>query len=139
MLRLATLPMVVAGGLVLPLLFAGMRRSLLGPISELTTRALLFGAREDLDVRLNPRRRDEPGLLARELDRTVERLAEARRQLIEHPYRRGVAEMAGGARHNIGNALTPLGVKLSNLQVARARAPARTWDWPPPSSPGRGV
>jgi signal transduction histidine kinase len=117
--------MVVAGGLVLLMLLVGMRRSLLDPISELTTRALLVGSREDLDVRLNSQRRDELGLLAREFDRMVERLAEARRQLVEHSYRSGVAEMASGVLHNIGNALTPLGVKLSNLRAALSRAPVQ--------------
>lgn len=124
-LRFASLSMVVAGGLVLLLLLVSMRRSLLDPISELTTRALLVGSREDLDVRLNSQRRDELGLLAREFDRMVERLAEARRQLVEHSYRSGVAEMASGVLHNIGNALTPLGVKLSNLRTALSSAPVR--------------
>ena len=119
----ATLSMVVAGGLVLFLLLVGMRRSLLDPISELTTRALLVGSREDLDVRLNSQRRDELGLLAREFDRMIERLAQARQQLVEQSYKSGVAEMASGVLHNIGNALTPLGVKLGNLQTALAAAP----------------
>lgn len=124
----ATLSMVVAGGLVLFLLLVGMRRSLLDPISELTTRALLVGSREDLDVRLNSQRRDELGLLAREFDRMIERLAQARQQLVEQSYKSGVAEMASGVLHNIGNALTPLGVKLGNLQTALAGAPVEELD-----------
>jgi len=122
-LRFATVSMVLAGCLVLLLMLVGMRRSLLDPISELTTRALLVGSRQDLDVRLNSQRRDELGLLAREFDRMVERLAEARQQLVEQSYKSGIAEMASGVLHNIGNALTPLGVKLGNLKAALAAAP----------------
>ena len=122
-LRLANTALAIASGLVLLVLLFGMRRTLLDPISELTAQAVLVGSRQDLSIRLNTKRRDELGLLAREFDRMVERLAEARQQLIEQSYRSGVAEMASGVLHNIGNALTPLGVKIGNLKAALAEAP----------------
>ncbi len=122
-LRVANIALALASASVLLLLLVGMRRMLLDPISELTTQAVLVGSRQDLSVRLNSTRRDELGLLTREFDRMVQRLAEARQQLVEQSYKSGIAEMASGVLHNIGNALTPLGVKLGRLKEALAAAP----------------
>jgi sensor domain CHASE-containing protein len=119
----ATTSTALAGALVLLFLLVTMRRTLLDPISELTAQALLVGSRQDLSVRLGSKRRDELGLLSREFDRMVEQLAQAREQLSAQSYKSGVAEMASGVLHNIGNALTPVGVKLSNLRQALAGAP----------------
>lgn len=127
-LRVANIALALASASVLLLLLIGMRRTLLDPISELTTQALLVGSRQDLSVRLNSERRDELGLLTREFDRMVERLAEARQQLVEQSYKSGIAEMASGVLHNIGNALTPLGVKLGHLKGALAAAPVEEVD-----------
>ena len=69
-------------------------------------------------------RGDEIGVLAREFDRMVGRLAEARRRLLEQSYKAGVAEMASGVLHNVGNALTPVGVKLTKVTQALREAPA---------------
>lgn len=122
-LRFANLALALASSLVLLLLLVGMRRTLLDPISELTAHAVIVGSRQDLGIRLHSMRRDELGLLTREFDRMVTRLAEARQQLMEQSYRSGIAEMASGVLHNIGNALTPLGVKLGQLKSALAAAP----------------
>jgi sensor domain CHASE-containing protein len=119
----ATTSTALAGALVLLFLLVTMRRTLLDPVSELTAQALLVGSRQDFSVRLGSKRRDELGLLSREFDRMVEQLAQAREQLAAQSYKSGVAEMASGVLHNIGNALTPVGVKLSNLRQALAGAP----------------
>ncbi len=45
----------------------------------------------------------------------VERVADSRRQLVDQSFQAGFAELAKGVLHNLGNAMTPLGVRLSTL------------------------
>jgi len=45
----------------------------------------------------------------------VERLAQSRRELIDRSFESGVAENASGVLHNLGNAMTPLGVHADTL------------------------
>ena len=63
-------------------------------------------------------------MLAREFDRMVERVAESRRQLVDQSFQAGFAELAKGVLHNLGNAMTPLGVRLSKLGDRLRDAPA---------------
>src|SRR5262249_1388138 len=53
--------------------------------------------------------------LAREFDRMVGRLADSRRQVVDQSFQAGFAELAKGVLHNLGNAMTPLGVRLTAL------------------------
>ena len=46
----------------------------------------------------------------------VERLAQSRRELIDRSFESGVAENASGVLHNLGNAMTPLGVHAAGLE-----------------------
>jgi signal transduction histidine kinase len=66
---------------------------------------------------------DEIGQLAREFDRMVVRVAESRRLLVDQSYQAGFAELAKGVMHNVGNAMTPLGVRLSILAGRLRGAP----------------
>jgi two-component system NtrC family sensor kinase len=47
-----------------------------------------------------------------EFDRMVERVADSRRQLVDQSFQAGFAELARGVLHNLGNAMTPIGVRL---------------------------
>jgi sensor domain CHASE-containing protein len=100
-----------------------LQRAVFRPISTLTEHALKIGADDNLDVRLDLKRKDEVGVLARTFDDMVDRLAEVRCKLIDQSYHSGVAEMASGVLHNIGNSITPLKVKLSALQSDLGAAP----------------
>jgi two-component system NtrC family sensor kinase len=73
---------------------------------------------------LNLRRDDEMGVLAREFDRMVERVTESRMQLVDQSFQAGFAELAKGMLHNLGNAMTPIGVRLANLGERLRQAPA---------------
>lgn len=121
----ASLSLAAAGGLVLLLLLVALRRIVLDPLSRLMAHASSVGIRGDLDVRLDLKRKDEIGMLAGEFDRMVQRLAEAHQRLLEHSYLAGIAENASGVLHNIGNALTPIGVKLGNLRENLNQIPAQ--------------
>jgi sensor domain CHASE-containing protein len=100
-----------------------LQRAVLRPISTLSEHALKIGADDNLHTRLDLKRKDEVGVLARTFDDMVDRLAEVRRRLIDQSFHSGVAEMASGVLHNIGNSITPLKVKLSALQSNLGAAP----------------
>ncbi len=122
-LRYAALSLTAAGALVLLTLLVFLRQTVFSPIATLTRHARTIGSRGDLNARLAMHRTDEIGTLAREFDIMVERLAATRQQLVEQSYQSGIAEMARGALHNIGNAITPIGVKLINLRRELKQAP----------------
>lgn len=122
-LRFASISLGLAGAVTLFLLLFLLRRTVFDPVGRLTRHAVAVGAGDDLGARLDLRSKDEVGVLAREFDRMVERLAETRKRLLEQSYRSGVAEMASGVLHNIGNAITPVGVKLANLRGEIRQSP----------------
>ena len=115
-----TVAAAVAALLMMMLL---LDRIVLGPVAQVTRHAITIGAGDDLTPRLNLARRDEVGALAREFDRMVEQLAESRRQLVDHSFHAGMAEFSQGVLHNIGNAMTPLGVRVAKLQERLRKAP----------------
>jgi signal transduction histidine kinase len=108
---------------ILLLAFYGMERTVLGPLDRVTRHAVAIGAGDDLTNRLNLNRRDEIGALAAEFDRMVEQVAESRRQLIDHSFEAGMSELSRGVLHNIGNAMTPLGVRVARLKSRLQSAP----------------
>ncbi len=127
-LWLASLSLGVAGGLALVTLLILLRRLVLDPLSSLTAHATALGASDDFRVRLQSNRMDEIGVLAQAFDLMTERLAQARQRLLEQSYRAGIAEMASGVLHNLGNAITPVGVKLTHLQASLRDAPVEEMD-----------
>lgn len=111
----ASLYLIVAAITVLLLLVVALNRIVLRPLARVTRHAVAVGEGTDLSARLNLPGRDEIALLAREFDRMVERVADSRRQLVDRSFQAGFAELAKGVLHNLGNAMTPLGVRLSKL------------------------
>ncbi len=113
------------GGLLLLLitLVVVLNRVVLRPLVLVTRHAIAIGKDTDLTLRLNLPSRDEMGTLAVELDRMVTRLTESRRQLVDQSFAAGHAEMAKGVLHNLGNALTPIGVRLARLGTRLCAAP----------------
>jgi two-component system NtrC family sensor kinase len=114
---------VVAGVAVLLLMIVTLNSSVLKPLGQVTDRAVEIGQGNDLTLRLNLTRADEIGTLAQAFDRMLERLAAARRQLVDQSYEAGIAENAGGILHNLGNAMTPLGVNVAGLEKSLREAP----------------
>jgi signal transduction histidine kinase len=87
-----------------------------------------IGEGKDLTTRLDFNSEDEIGVLAREFDRMVARVAESRRQLVDQSFQAGFAELAKGILHNLGNAMTPIGVRLSMLRERLRAAPTENVD-----------
>jgi sensor domain CHASE-containing protein len=114
----------LAAAAVVLLLIVALNLSVLKPIARLTRHAVEIGKGLDTSARLDLQRTDELGQLATEIDRMVGNLAEARRQLVDQSFLAGVAENARAVLHNIGNAMTPLCVKVAVLRDALRGAPA---------------
>jgi signal transduction histidine kinase len=120
----ASLYLIGAAVTVLLLLVAALNRIVLRPLGRVTRRAIAVGEGTDFGARLNIPGQDEIARLAREFDRMVERVADSRRQLVDQSFQAGFAELAKGVLHNLGNAMTPLGVRLSKLSDRLRDAPA---------------
>jgi sensor domain CHASE-containing protein len=116
---------IVAAIAVLILLVVGLNRVILRPLSRVTRHAVAIGEGTDLTARLNLPGHDEVAQLAREFDRMVARVAESRQQLVDQSYQAGFAELAKGVLHNLGNAMTPLGVRVSKLGERLRAAPVK--------------
>jgi sensor domain CHASE-containing protein len=120
----ASLYLIGAAITVLLLLVVVLNRIVLKPLARVTRHAVSVGDGTDLTARLNLPGQDEIASLAREFDRMVERLAESRRQVVDQSFHAGFAELAKGVLHNLGNAMTPLGVRLTKLGDRLRDAPA---------------
>jgi two-component system, NtrC family, sensor kinase len=115
--------LIAAAIVVLVLLVLVLNRVVLKPLARVTRHAVAIGNSEDLTARLDLHGGDEIGRLAREFDRMVERVAQSRRQLVDQSFQAGFAELAKGVLHNLGNAMTPIGVRLSGLSQRLRQAP----------------
>jgi two-component system, NtrC family, sensor kinase len=120
----ASLYLIGAAVTVLVLLVVALNRIVLRPLARVTRHAVAVGEGSDLTARLNIPGHDEIAKLAGEFDRMVERVAESRRQLVDQSFQAGFAELAKGVLHNLGNAMTPLGVRISKLGERLRAAPA---------------
>lgn len=108
---------------VLGMLLTLIHVTVLRPIGKMTAHAVEVGNNDALDKRLRLERTDELGVLAAEFDRMTDRLAEARHRLIEQSFVSGKADMAAGILHNLGNAVTPIIVRLNTLSDRMKSAP----------------
>jgi two-component system NtrC family sensor kinase len=120
----ASIYLVGAAVVVLVLLVTVLNRLILTPLAVVTRHAVALDEGKDLTTRLDLARTDEIGVLARELDRMVARVAESRTQLVDQSFQAGFAELAKGVLHNLGNAMTPIGVRLANLRERLRAAPS---------------
>lgn len=112
-----------AAVVVLFFLLFVLDRTVLAPLARVTRHAVSIGAGDDLTTRLNLDRSDEIGVLAVEFDRMVAKVAESRRQLIDKSFHAGMGEISRGVLHNVGNAMTPLSVRLAKLHDRLRAAP----------------
>jgi signal transduction histidine kinase len=107
--------LIGAAVLAVALLVIILNRTVLDPLRRMTCHAVAIGQNEDLTSRLDFPGQDEIAVLAREFDRMVARVAHSRSQLVDQSFQAGFAELARGVLHNMGNAMTPISVRLSVL------------------------
>jgi two-component system, NtrC family, sensor kinase len=108
---------------VLLALLIVLNRVVLEPLARVTRHAVAIGKGSDLTARLNLNSQDEVGRLACEFDRMVECVEHTRREVVDQSFQAGFAELAKGVLHNLGNALTPLGVRVAKLSERLREAP----------------
>ncbi len=121
--RYASAYLIGAAIAVMILLAAALNRVVLAPLARLTRHAVAIGKGADLTARLDLDSQDEVGRLAREFDGMVARVEETRRELVDQSFQAGFAELAKGVLHNLGNAMTPLGVRVAKLKERLRDAP----------------
>ena len=119
----ATACLVGAAVLALLALLVVLNRVVLEPLARVTSHAVAIGEGSDLSARLSLRSRDEIGRLAHEFDGMVARVEQSRRQLVDQSFHAGFAELAKGVLHNLGNAMTPLAVRVAKLGDRLRTAP----------------
>jgi sensor domain CHASE-containing protein len=111
--RFALLSILGASLVILIVLIIGLQRMVLIPLKRLTDHTVAIGKSNDLSVNLTLNRKDEIGILSREYDHMVERLATTQKVLMEQSYHSGMAEVAIGVLHNVGNVLNSVNVSCT--------------------------
>lgn len=115
---------LAAGVIGLIVLLIVLNRAVLSPLAQVTRHAEALADEQDLTSRLTLNRNDEFGVLAREFNHMVDRVAASRVELVDQSYQAGFAELARGVLHNLGNAMTPIAVRLATMGERLRAAPA---------------
>lgn len=119
--RLKATIAAVFGVLTFLLLGLVLHRYVVAPIRQLTDDTVTIGQTGSLRKSSWPsltRRSDELGILSRQFDLMVEKLADAQSKLLDQSYYGGMAEMAAGVLHNVRNALSPISIGLWKVTAA---------------------
>ena len=111
------LSLLGAGFVIVIVLIICLQQMVLIPLSRLTDHAVTMGQHDELSMHLALNRKDEIGTLSREFDRMVDRLAISRQSLMEQSYHSGMAEVAIGVLHNVGNVLNSVNVSCAMLMT----------------------
>lgn len=114
--KIAAATSVGAGVLLVGIMWIVLSRMIIDPLTRVTSHAVRVGSQDDLRARLNMTGDDEIGVLARELDRMVDRLAESRAQLLTVAHDAGMSQVASNVLHNVGNVLNGVGVSTDALK-----------------------
>jgi signal transduction histidine kinase len=95
-----------------------LQRAVLTPLARLTSHALYIGQSEDSTAKLDlvEGRRDEIGVLGREFDSMLGKLARSRAAVVETAREAGMSEIANGILHNVGNVLNSVNVAAGMLR-----------------------
>ncbi|MDZ4772790.1 MAG: ATP-binding protein [Planctomycetota bacterium] len=124
-LRYALVSTIAAGLLLMLVLLNMVQRTVLEPLGHLTEHAVAIGNSEDFTKRIRSDREDEVGILAREFDGMIERVAESRAALVETARAAGMSEIATGVLHNVGNVLNSVNVS-ARIAVEKAKGSSPT-------------
>ena len=97
------------------LLLVVLQFIIIKPLSNLTSHLVKIGASDDLTARINIRGKGELGILANEFNKTLEKLAAARKKLLDMTYDLGKTDLAAGILHNLRNSLTPVVSRIHSI------------------------
>lgn len=112
-IRFALLSILGVSLVILVVLIIGLQRMVLIPLKRLTDHTVAIGKSNDLSINFTHNRKDEIGILSREYGHMVERLAMTQKVLMEQSYQSGMAEVAIGVLHNVGNVLNNVNVSCT--------------------------
>lgn len=123
-LSFATWSLVASGLLTLAVLLTALRGMVIQPLVSLTEYATRIGESGHVEDRLRLDRSDELGTLATSFDRMLEQLDEYRASSVSMSRQAGMAEVAAGVLHNVGNAMTNVSVLADVLsgRVGKSKA-----------------
>lgn len=124
----ALLSTVAAGILMLLVLLRVLQILVLAPITRFTNQALHVAKTDDTTVRIELDRADEIGLLSKEFDSMLAKLAASRSALVESARTAGMSEIATGILHNVGNVLNSVGVAGSLVESKLQKSPIQKLD-----------
>jgi two-component system, NtrC family, sensor kinase len=110
--RYGLLSTLSAGLLMLLVLLTVLQRIVVSPLGRLTDHVVRIGQSEDTraHIDLADGRQDEIGILAREFEGMLQKLARSRAAVVETARRSGMSEIANGILHNVGNVLNSVNV-----------------------------
>lgn len=106
---------VAAALLMLLVLLSLIQKTVLSPLSALTKHAVSISQTEDMFAKFELAREDEVGILAREFNNMMDKLAQSRADLVQAARSAGMSEIATGILHNVGNVLNSVNVSASLL------------------------
>ncbi len=112
-IRYALISTIAAGLLLLLVLLSVLQKTVLKPIALLTQHAVETGRNENATAKLALKRDDEIGILSREFDDMLEKLAQSRAAVVEVARAAGKSEIATGILHNVGNVLNTVNVSAT--------------------------
>jgi two-component system NtrC family sensor kinase len=115
--RYAFISTATSGCLLLLVLLYVLRSSVIDPIAKLTRHAVEIGASDDYSRRLDVKRTDELGALAREFDNMLGKLERSHEAMVRTARDAGMSEIATGILHNIGNVLNSVNVSANMLST----------------------
>jgi signal transduction histidine kinase len=110
--------LVIAGLLVIGVIWFMLRSMILRPIEQLTHHIDEIRQSGDLSHQLDMQRGDEIGVLAGQFDGMTAELHDARRSLLDQSFKAGKSDTAAEVLHNIRNAMTPMVNGLERLRRA---------------------
>lgn len=112
--RYALLSTVGTALLILFVLFRLLQRIVLRPLEKLTNHAEAVGKTDDTSKKVGMEDRDDEfGVLSREFDGMLEKLADSRAAHAETARLVGMSEIATGVLHNVGNVLNSVNVSAN--------------------------
>lgn len=114
---------LIAGFLMVAVLLYLLQHNVLAPLARLTSHAVEIGRNEDTTRKLALERQDELGILSREFDGMMEKLAQSRAALVVAARQAGMSEIATGVLHNVGNVLNSVNVSAA-IVADKTRASA---------------
>ncbi len=109
----ALLSTVATALVILFVLMRLLQRIVIQPLSKLTTHTIEIGKTEDTTVKVAMERDDELGLLSKEFDAMMDKLAKSREQVVKTARLAGMSEIATGVLHNVGNVLNSVNVSAN--------------------------